>query len=148
MSTKQYYMVTPQGELIKTNANDVENVTTFLQDSVQGWFEVVTMENPQNGETMDMWVNEEGAIRQMPRNIAAEFLYMQFAGKSWFWPLFGNVVFALSNEDGETLPLTERYAGWLDSILETSFTNYSFRQDMKQVRRKQEQIETILGGMD
>lgn len=131
MSTTQYYMVTPQGKVTKTDAGTVKNVTKFLKDSVEGWFELVSMENQQNDDTMDMWVNEWGVSRKLPRNIAAEFLYMQFTGKPWYWPLYGNVVFALSNEAGETLPLTERYIAWLDSVMETKFIDYTVNRDMQ-----------------
>lgn len=75
-----------------------ENELKQLQEAVDGYIEAV------NFGSFTMWVNEEGLLRNdLKPNPVAYGFYPQ--------PIMGNIVFTgLSDEEGDTLPLSEDWA--------------------------------------
>jgi hypothetical protein len=76
----------------------------FLSAAVGGWIEMVTLVDNLDG--IILWVNEEGKIDQLDYNPLATTIWETCFGFTDV--IVGNVVLTGgSDEDGETLPLTD-----------------------------------------
>jgi len=75
----------------------------FLQGAVGGYIEhvpvVITSPETKAVYFLDLWVNEEGLLQRLPQNVRATMLTNQF--------LVGDVVITQTNEDGDTIPLSD-----------------------------------------
>lgn len=77
-----------------------------LQIAVDGLVDVVGL-----CEGLDMWVNDEGIVREMPMNVVATVIAREFMGERFAQAYFGPVVFTGGCDDeGETLQLTDDQA--------------------------------------
>lgn len=81
-----------------TNECD-DNVLKHLQHEVGGYVECVAGENV-GLPGIDLWVNEEGAVNGLPYAFSIPTPHRNV-------PLFGNVVFARHDGEGETIGLTD-----------------------------------------
>ena len=83
---------------------------SMIQKAVSGWIECVRLNNG-----VDMWVNEEGKILDLPYNPTATAI---------FWANFGfmsdvivgNVIFTSSNDEGDTIGLNVSQVEYLKEI--------------------------------
>jgi len=93
-------IVTTEGEL---SVVEFERGSSYelLSGAVQGYIECVAL--PSLG--VDMWINEEGKILQLPQNPKGNALWMNEYGMTDF--IAGNIVFTQVNDEGETVGLTD-----------------------------------------
>ena len=75
---------------------DTTNTLKFLQEQVEGYIEVFRLPNE-----IDVWLNEEGKLEELEPNVAL------VSHGQVFDFLVGNLVFASSDNDGNTIPLNE-----------------------------------------
>lgn len=117
--------VVRRGAVMTCEVHDVgvpvgeREISDFLHKCVHGLFDVVHV-----GDGIDMWVNDEGLINGSPLNPAATSVKWQ----EWMRrpdtilmtddpPICGDVVFVGSDENGETVPLTDDQWHWLHERL-------------------------------
>jgi len=79
----------------------------MLKSGVDGWIECVQLK-----DGIDMWCNEEGKIIGLDANRSATYLFWEVYGVGTD-VIAGNVVLTSSNEDGDTVGLTDKQ---LDSL--------------------------------
>lgn len=90
--------------LEKTWDKDSSEEYNFLNASVGGWIEAVSLTNDLEGITL--WVNEEGKMTGLPYNEKATAVWENSYGFTDV--IVGNAVFTGGSDDeGETLSLTE-----------------------------------------
>jgi len=94
-----------------------------LKDGVGGWIEAVDLR-----EDMTMWLNEEGKLDGLPVNVMASRMFNEAfgAGKDI---MVGDAVFTGGTDDeGDTLGLTEEQAQELEAHLEEVRLTMAFLQ--------------------
>lgn len=104
--TKQVVVITTDNkvEVAQMPANSTEEYN-FLSTAVGGWIEMVSLVDDLAG--IVLWVNEEGKIDQLPYNPLATTIWETCFGFTDV--IVGNAVLTGgSDEDGETLPLTNK----------------------------------------
>lgn len=80
---------------------EVGNSYELLRDTVGGLIECVSLSN-----TIDLWVNEEGKLLDLPGNLLATLLYQSVYDTKDV--IVGDVIFTGgADEDGETLGLSD-----------------------------------------
>lgn len=77
-----------------------ENVLKHLQHEVNGYIECIPGENL-GLPGIDLWVNDEGAVNGLPYAFSIPMSHRAV-------PLFGNIVFARHNDEGDTISLTDK----------------------------------------
>ena len=82
-----------------------------LKSAVEGWIECVHLASM----GIDMWVNEEGKIYNLPTNEFATILF--FREFNVVDRICGNVIFTSSNKHGETVGLTVKQIEQLTELL-------------------------------
>jgi hypothetical protein len=80
---------------------EMGNSYELLSETVQGYIECVSL--PSLG--VDMWINEEGKILQLPQNPKGNALWVKEYGLTDY--IAGNIVFTRVNDEGETIGLTD-----------------------------------------
>ena len=80
---------------------DYDKSYDFLHDSVDGYFEHIPV-TALDKRSLDMWCNEEGKFR----DDLEPTLIMTNRGKP-FDVIVGNIVFTRTNNEGETISLTD-----------------------------------------
>ena len=97
MTTKLALQVTPAG--VVTELDISSNSFSVLQTAVDGWIEAVDI-----NDTLTMWVNEEGLLRND--------LALNLIGKTFYSsPIMGTIVFTGgTNSKGDTLGLNKATA--------------------------------------
>ena len=97
--TSGYIKITTTGELEIINAATVTDTTRFINQTVEGWFDVVSTDGP-----IDFWLNDEGMYTHPVNPVATEII------RTWIGPatqmFYGPMLVARHNDEGETLPLT------------------------------------------
>ena len=88
----------------------VGNSYRVLSDAVGGMIECVHLKNG-----IDMWVNEEGKMIDLPYNPTATAIYWTNFG---FMSdvIMGNVIFTSCDDEGETTSLTMEQVNYLKTI--------------------------------
>jgi hypothetical protein len=103
------------GLKITTDGNVVEldSLTlAVLQESVGGYVQVIDIR-----DDVVMWCNEEGKLEGLPHNPVGQTLWNGTYGAGTDY-IVGNVVFTGgSDEDGETLPLSEERASEIRAVV-------------------------------
>jgi hypothetical protein len=103
METKQVVVITPEHE-VSVQQMPVANEYNFLNTAVAGWIQAVALTDDLEGITL--WVNEEGKLDNLPYNPLATLLWEMSYGFTDV--ICGTAVLTGgSDEDGETLPLTD-----------------------------------------
>ncbi len=104
----QTFLHVPAGEPAETK--QVQQITlTTLQFYVGGYVELVRI-----APGIDLYVNEEAILRQMPPNRVFSTHWGQNV------PILGDAVLVASNDEGETVGLTpEQAAEWLEKMKNT-----------------------------
>ena len=97
MQTLTYH---PDTRTTTVNNCDEPDILEHLQHEVNGYVECVNCDSI-GLPGIDMWVNEEGAINGLPYAFTANINHTPT-------PLFGNIVFARHNDDGDTTSLTDK----------------------------------------
>ena len=84
----------------------------LLRSAVEGWIECVHL----GSIGVDMWLNEEGKIYDLPENLFATYLFAREFGQ--VDSVRGNVIFTSTNHDtGETIGLTQEQFDALEVAL-------------------------------
>lgn len=83
----------------------------FLSGAVEGLIECVYLPSLD----MDMWVNEEGKINNLPINETATVIF--FREFNYLDRICGNVVFTASNKNGDTVGLSKKQIEQLKELL-------------------------------
>jgi hypothetical protein len=93
--------ITTDGQVVELDSIDLAT----LQKSVGGYVQAVELR-----DEVTMWLNEESKIERLPHNPVAQTLWNGTYGAGTDY-IQGNAVFTGgSDEDGETLPLSEERA--------------------------------------
>jgi hypothetical protein len=99
--------ITTDGKVIELDSTDLAT----LQKGVGGYVQPVELQ----GEIV-MWLNEEGKIEGLPHNPVAQMLWDATYGMNTDY-IQGNAVFTGgADNNGETLPITEKRAEELISV--------------------------------
>lgn len=92
--------ITTDGKVVELDSISL----AVLQESVGGWVQAIDLR-----QDVTMWCNEEGKLEGLPHNPVGQTLWVQAFGATDY--IVGDVVFTGgTNEDGETLPLSEERA--------------------------------------
>jgi hypothetical protein len=83
----------------------------FLRSSVEGWIECVHLASI----GVDMWLNEEGKIYNLPTNEFGTVLF--FREFNFLDRICGNIVITSSNKNGDTVGLTAKQIEQLTELL-------------------------------
>lgn len=86
-----------------------ENVLKHLQHEVNGYIECIPGENI-GLPGIDLWVNDEGAVNGLPYAFSIAMSHRPV-------PLFGNVVFARHNGEGDTIGLNDEDIDTISEML-------------------------------
>ena len=105
MSKQTAVKVLASGHVVKAEF-ELGKSYDFLREGVEGWLECVSL-----GNGIDMWLNEEGKILELPINYNATMLWQASYGYSDV--MCGNAILTSSNEDGETVGLSEEQVAYI-----------------------------------
>jgi len=84
----------------------------LLRDAVEGMIECVHL----GSIGVDMWLNEEGKVYDLPENLFATYMFQREFG--FLDSVRGNVIFTSTNHDtGETIGLTQEQFDALEVAL-------------------------------
>jgi hypothetical protein len=104
---------------IAISTKGVKSETGFTLEELQAGVGGGLVQLIQVSDTVTMWVNEEGLLRDdLELNDVATIFYHALGGQDT--PIMGPIVFTGGgDDDGETLPLTDtKFIDFLDSMLE------------------------------
>lgn len=111
MTNNTAVIIRANGSIEQTTLTAGDTYKT-LSDAVGGYIECVTIENE-----IDMWVNEEGKLIDLPYNATATgFFWTSYGFMSDV--IMGDVILTGSNvDDGETVGLNDGQIAWLNQML-------------------------------
>ena len=118
MDTKQVIVITPEHE-VSVQQMPIAKEYEFLNTAVAGWIQAVSLADDLEGITL--WVNEEGKLDNLPYNQKATYLWEQSYGFTDV--ICGTAVLTGGSDDeGETLPLTDVQVAQILALLKQSNT--------------------------
>lgn len=118
---KDYLVLKPTGFFKEVNGDDYTSTYKMLNNNVGGSIELVSFIEKFYEKGIDLWINEEGKLNDLDISIVIrndnEFVDV----------LCGNIVFARSNEEGETIPLNEEDIVFIKKELQKENKYISFK---------------------
>lgn len=97
--TSGYIKISATGKLEIIDAATVTDTTRFINQTVEGWFDVVRTDGP-----IDFWLNDEGIYTHSVNPVATEIIRTWLGTTTQMF--YGPVLIARHDNEGETLPLT------------------------------------------
>lgn len=100
---------------VVTELDLTDNSLRTLQDGVGGWIQAIDL-----SDDLTLWCNEEGKLHNLPHNPFAQVIWDQTFGPGTDY-IVGDVVFTGGTDDeGETLGLSERGREVIGKVVETT----------------------------
>jgi hypothetical protein len=110
---KKTYILKVKADMTITREEfDEKNSLGQLQSAVNGFVERIPAEFKHN---LDLWVNEEGLLKQLPTNVILTALCSMMFGRIVY--LLGDGVFARHDEEGNILGIDEELAEKIEDIM-------------------------------
>lgn len=110
---KKTYILKVKADMTITREEfDEKNSLGQLQSAVNGFVERIPAEFKHN---LDLWVNEEGILKQLPTNVILTALCSMMFGRIVY--LLGDGVFARHDEEGNILGIDEELAEKIEDIM-------------------------------
>ncbi len=119
----KYLELTPLQNWIEIDENDYESSFQLLRDNLEGNIALANYDQKLNERGIDIWVNDDGKLL----NMAPTVLIASKDGPVDI--LVGNVIFARSSQQGETLPLNNDDISFIKDHFRINQTIFVLQQD-------------------
>lgn len=132
--TKKWVYVPEHGGAFIVSIGDNDDTLKALQTLVDGLIDCVSATALPEGQVLDVYVNDEGLLNEFSLNPTASLLCER--------PIVGPVVFTRSNDDGDTVGLTDADIEMLDERI--LFLSGEVIPDYRTVRETTDEIYEAL----